>query len=164
MRFTKNPKPRAGQTQGSGNDQLGGKISPENNRPLRISQPATYHAEIRAIDHRGTHEAVLRNHGIAVRSPDPEHDLCFAMVMAGLRDGAIQFCRGATPTLRFRSVHRAARCRAELGDRFPYRLVRRKVGAPSGRPNSRRQARQDGHFEPELLQGFAAQAARDNGA
>jgi hypothetical protein len=85
-----------------------------------------YHADIQRTDRPGILAAILRGHAISVRSADPEHDLCHAMLRAGLPDAEIQFWRGAIPTLRFRSVHRAAQWRIELGDRFPYRLVRRK--------------------------------------
>jgi hypothetical protein len=53
-----------------------------------------------------------------------------AMVSAGLPDGSIQFWRGSTPSLLYRSVHRTAGYRVELGAGFPYRLVRRREGWP----------------------------------
>ena len=65
---------------------------------------------------------------ITATGPDPEHDLCFAMVTAGLPDGEIQFWRGSTPSLLYRSVHRTAGYRVELGADFPYRLRKRREG------------------------------------
>jgi hypothetical protein len=85
-----------------------------------------YDADIReAAERDGTFEACLRDSQIAIISRDPEHDLCFAMVKAGLPDGEIQFWRGATPSLRYRSVHRTAGYRIGLGEDFPYRRAKR---------------------------------------
>lgn len=92
--------------------------------------------------------AVLRFHPIVVhRSPDPEHDLCFEILKAGLPDGAIQFWRGTTSSLRFGSVHKTAGYRIALGDHFPER-VKRKAGAPSECAKVTHHATQDGHSAP----------------
>jgi hypothetical protein len=81
----------------------------------------------------GTFRAVLREVSIEVVSRDPEHDLCRAVIRAGLADDPIQFWRSGVSSLTFHSVHRAAGQRIELGEKFPYRRVRRKEGAPSKR-------------------------------
>jgi|ERR1700686_3158130 len=67
--------------------------------------------------------------GLAVTSANAEHDLCFAMVRAGLLDGSIQFWWGSTPSIFFASVHRAAKWRHSLGEGFPYLVVKRKKGS-----------------------------------
>lgn len=67
----------------------------------------------------GMFEARLRESAVIVASGDPEHDLCHAMVKAGLPNGEIQFWRGATPSISFRSVRRAGGFRIGLGERFP---------------------------------------------
>jgi hypothetical protein len=87
---------------------------------------ATYHADICEAG-EGTFAATLREPAISVTSRDPEHDLCHAIVKQCLTDGPIQFWRGTTPSLNDRSVHRAASYRIEMGDEFPYRLVRRRA-------------------------------------
>jgi hypothetical protein len=84
----------------------------------------TYTAQICAMG-RGLFGAVLDRSGIAVTSVNAEYDLCYAIKQAGLPDGPIQFFRGTTPSISFRSVHRAAGWRIATGDEFP-RLVRRK--------------------------------------
>jgi hypothetical protein len=90
-----------------------------------------YAADIHESPNRdGTFVAVLREAAITTTGPDPEHDLCHAMVGARLPDGGIQFWRGTTPSLFYRSVHRTAGYRVKLGESFPYRLVRREE-APS---------------------------------
>lgn len=96
----------------------------------------------------GTFRATLRGHfEIQTRwTPDPEHDLCFAMVRAGLPDGEIQFWRGTTPALRFKSVHKAARYRVALGNGFPRRVKRRSGENPFGEVG---QVAQDGQFDPD---------------
>src|SRR5580765_1078678 len=81
-----------------------------------------WNADIEQTEARdGTFLAVLRQGLLEVVSRDPEHDLCHAMVQAGLADGPIQFYRVAIPTLMFRSVRRAAGKRIELGEKFPYK-------------------------------------------
>lgn len=69
----------------------------------------------------GTFRATLHEQPIEIVSRDPEHDLCHAIVNAGLADGPIQFWSGATPSLRYRSVHTTAAKRIELGEKFPYK-------------------------------------------
>jgi hypothetical protein len=88
----------------------------------------TYSADIQATERPGIFEARLRSSTIFVRGADPEHALCYAMTQVGLPDGEIQFWRGATPTLPFRSVHRTGEYRIELGDRFPYCRRKRRSG------------------------------------
>lgn len=61
-------------------------------------------------------------------SADPEHDLCHAFVKAGFPDGPIQFWRDGKPSLFHPSIHRMARVRIELGEKFPYRRVKRREG------------------------------------
>src|SRR3954470_22072719 len=74
----------------------------------------TYNADIiETAARNGTLTATLRESPITATGPDPEHDLAFAMVQAGLQDGAIQFWRGSTPSLLYRSVHRTARYRVK---------------------------------------------------
>ena len=87
-----------------------------------------YNADIiEAAARDGSFMATLREPPItATGTADPEHAICFAMVAADLPDGEIQFWRGTTPTLLFRSVHRAAGYRIGLGADFPYRLARRE--------------------------------------
>lgn len=86
-----------------------------------------YHADIAEHPARdGTFTGTLRGASITATGADPEHDLAFSMMAAGLPDGSIQFWRGPTPTLLFRSVHRTAGYRIKFGDSFPYRLVRRR--------------------------------------
>ena len=85
-----------------------------------------YNAEISEAPKRdGTFCAALRESSVNVVSRDPEHDLCAAMVDAGLPDGPIQFWRNAMPTLRFKSVHTAARYRISMGETFPLLRVKR---------------------------------------
>ena len=103
----------------------------------------TYTAQILALG-RCVFWAKLDGTGISVDSVNAEYDLCHEMNQAGLPDGPIQFYRGTMRTISFRSVHRAAGWRVEVGDRFPYRLVRRKDGNPEERQNSCRHSMQDG--------------------
>lgn len=103
----------------------------------------TYDADIAEAEARnGAFVAELRDAGVIVVTRDPEHDLCHAMVRAGLADGPIQFWRGATPSLRFKSVHRAAGLRIELGEHYPHQRVKRRTAQDF--ENSRRGGRQDG--------------------
>jgi hypothetical protein len=108
-----------------------------------------YEADLAEAKRRnGTFTATLRgNPALIVTSPNAEHDLCDAMLNAGLPDGPIQFWRGDTPSLRFPSVHRAAGFRIELGDDCPYRRVRRRSAA--GFQNLRCGVRQDGKTASE---------------
>lgn len=84
-----------------------------------------FNADVRGTDRLGIFEARLRSSPVAVPSADPEHHLCHAMLQAGLVDGEIQFWHGATPTLRFRSAHGAAKYRTSLANDFPQRVKRR---------------------------------------
>lgn len=105
-----------------------------------------YNAEISETPKRdGTFSAVLREPSMNVVSRDPEHDLCAAMVDAGLTDGPIQFWRNATPTVRFKSVHRSAAYRIEMGERFPYYMTKRRRA--DNLQNSRRGGHGDGQTE-----------------
>jgi hypothetical protein len=84
-----------------------------------------YHADV--MEHEaGKFLATLRGHKIRAISSDPEHDLCYAMAQAFMTDGPIQFWRGSTPSLLYRSVHKAAQYRIKLGDSFPYERVKRE--------------------------------------
>jgi hypothetical protein len=97
--------------------------------PLRIAMD--WNADIVQTEARdGTFHAVVRELPLEVVSRDPEHDLCRAMVLAGLADGPIQFWRGQTPSLMYRSVHRTAGYRIELSDSFPFRRRERREGKP----------------------------------
>ena len=99
--------------------------------PRLAKNLAEFHADIHEAPNRdGNFVAALRGAEITTAGRDPEHDLCHAMVAAGLPDGGIQFWRGSTPSLFYRSVHQAARLRIEIGETFPYRLVRRREGWP----------------------------------
>ena len=107
-----------------------------------------YHADVREAETRdGMFEARFRDRSIIVVSREPEHDLCDAMIKARLPDGSIQFWRGEIQSISFKSVHRAAGVRFELGEKFPYRRVRRREGAPSDFEKSRCGVRQHGRFE-----------------
>jgi hypothetical protein len=115
-----------------------------------LTKSAAYDADLGDLG-GGSHEASLWNTELSVRSPDPEYDLCFAMVRAGLPDGEIQFWRHTTPTLRFRSVHQTAQYRVELGGRFPY--CRRKRRAGENLEISRTGVRQDGDLREPVCPG-----------
>jgi hypothetical protein len=87
----------------------------------------TSNASIEETQERnGTFRATLHETPLEIVSRDPEHDLCHAMVEAGLADGPIQFWRRETPSLIYRSVHRTASKRVELGEKFPCKRVPRR--------------------------------------
>jgi hypothetical protein len=97
----------------------------------------TYDADIHVFEPSdGRHVAILRGSDIGVCSANAEHDLMFEMTKAGLPDGSIQFWRGTTPTLSYKSVHRAGAWRVELGQQEPYRLVKRDTGRAERRLRS----------------------------
>jgi len=75
-----------------------------------VSGDPAYRATIRETDRRnGTF--IAEGHDLTVTSRDPEHALCRALVAAGVVDGPVQFYRGETPSLSFRSIYRAAQWR-----------------------------------------------------
>ena len=93
----------------------------------------SYNADIVTPPERnGFFDAALRGSDLQVHSRDPEYELCFEMLKAGLPEGPIQFWRGTTPTISFKSVHRAAKWRVTLGDEFP-KLVKRDTGGAKNR-------------------------------
>ena len=123
-------------------------------------ESVTYHADIQPADQRnGTFDARLRGSTIAVRSRDPEHDLCHAIFRAALPDGSIQFWRGQAPSLLFKSVHLTAQFRIELGEHCPYRRVERRSGEDL--KNSRCGVAQDGDF---ALGGYHPTSAQGRGS
>jgi len=76
----------------------------------------------------GRFQARCRETGTETTSHDPEHDIAFALVRVGLPDGRMQTWRSKTPSLLYRSMHRAAGRRIELGEHCPYRIVDRREG------------------------------------
>jgi hypothetical protein len=76
----------------------------------------------------GTFTATLRDCDIKTTGRDPEHDICRALIEAGLPDRPIQFYRNGTRSLRFASVHRTGLVRVEMGETFPYRERLRQEG------------------------------------
>ncbi len=64
---------------------------------------------------------------VSVSGPDPEYLMCHEIKKLNMTDDCIQFYRGETPSLFFKSVYKAADYRIELGNRYPYRLVRRRL-------------------------------------
>ena len=101
-----------------------------------------YNASVSETRRDGTFYALLREPSMNVVSRDPEHDLCAAMVDAGLPDGPSQFWRNETPTLRFKSVHTAARYRISMGETFP--LLRVKRGTAENLRDLRMRSHGDG--------------------
>lgn len=106
-----------------------------------------YNADLRETD-GGFFDAKLRDSDIAVRSRDPEHDLCHEMVKAGLPNGCIQFWRGAgrTPSMFAASIQAMAVNRITMGDEFP-RQVKRQEGPIAAFEKSRPGAIAGGDFE-----------------
>jgi len=86
-----------------------------------------YNVDIEAADN-GSFRARCRETQTEIISPDPEHDICKALADLRQPDGPIQTWRGKTPSLLYRSMHRAAGLRIELGEHCPYRVVRRREG------------------------------------
>jgi len=86
-----------------------------------VTCPAQYYASIRETEsRRGTF--VAEGHGLSIRSRDPEHAFCRALVEAGISDGPIQFYHDGTPSLSFRSIHKAAKWTVDAHlNRRPFR-------------------------------------------
>lgn len=61
-----------------------------------------------------------------LESKDPEHDICHTLTEEGWEDGPIQFYN-EIPTLSVKSMHRYGKKRIELGEKFPYKEVPRKI-------------------------------------
>ena len=91
----------------------------------------TYDADIVETASRdGTFVTTLHGPPITASEPDPEYSLCHAIAEAGLPDGAIQFWRGTTRSLFYRSAYRAAGHRIGMGGDYPYRLAKRQEVTP----------------------------------
>lgn len=75
----------------------------------------------------GRFQALCRETGSLVVSPNAEHDLCHVLTLQGYPDGSIQFWRGETPSLSHSSIYRMGRWRIALGDDFPARVKRREA-------------------------------------
>ncbi len=84
---------------------------------------AEYHVDITAFPF-GQFRAMDRKTGNFIISPDPESDWCHAM--RDEPDGPVQFYRDGVPSLSHSSVHKMGKSRIELGQRFPYRRVKRQ--------------------------------------
>lgn len=77
----------------------------------------------------GRTRAQCRSIGVGIVSANAEHDICHLLAEAGYRDGAVQFWRGKTPSLRHPSLHGMGCYRVALGDQYPQRLRRKDLGA-----------------------------------
>ena len=86
-----------------------------------------YHADITECS-GGRFKVTARGFDLEIVSSDPEHDFCLALVRRGLPDGPIQFWRGETPSISFKSVLRASAQQISRGNEFPRLRKRRDFG------------------------------------